>query len=156
MYQWLLIQLRLYSWWWACVPPETCRVDLQRNKTSLHIVTSVGYSIEYYDARNNKYQVCNTYCLSTATMIVRTLLHVRFVRTFPCFVINRLCHSISPKKVKISYFEGEKQWTFCGLEILSCVFSFPTARCMFVVRVTVILLESFIIVLRQSCCPVAF
>ena len=36
---------------------ETCRVDLQRNKTSLHIVTSVGYSIEYYDARNNKYQV---------------------------------------------------------------------------------------------------
>jgi hypothetical protein len=29
---------------------------LQRNKTSLHIVTSVGYSIEYYDARNNKYQ----------------------------------------------------------------------------------------------------
>jgi len=30
---------------------------LQRNKTSLHIVTSVGYSIEYYDARNNKYQV---------------------------------------------------------------------------------------------------
>jgi len=39
------------------VPPETCRVDLQRNKTSLHIVTSVGYSIEYYDARNNKYQV---------------------------------------------------------------------------------------------------
>jgi len=32
-------------------------VDLQRNKTSLHIVTSVGYSIEYYDARNNKYQV---------------------------------------------------------------------------------------------------
>jgi len=31
-------------------------VDLQRNKTSLHIVTSVGYSIEYYDARNNKYQ----------------------------------------------------------------------------------------------------
>jgi len=28
------------------VPPETCRVDLQRNKTSLHIVTSVGYSIE--------------------------------------------------------------------------------------------------------------
>ena len=50
-------KLRLYSWWWACVPPETCRVDLQRNKTSLHIVTSVGYSIEYYDARNNKYQV---------------------------------------------------------------------------------------------------
>ena len=36
---------------------ETCRVDLQRNKTSLYIVTSVGYSIEYYDARNNKYQV---------------------------------------------------------------------------------------------------
>jgi len=32
-------------------------VDLQRNKTSLHIVTSVGYSIEYYDAWNNKYQV---------------------------------------------------------------------------------------------------
>jgi len=30
---------------------------LQRNKTSLHIVTSVGYSIEYYDARNNKYKV---------------------------------------------------------------------------------------------------
>ena len=28
------------------MPPETCRVDLQRNKTSLHIVTSVGYSIE--------------------------------------------------------------------------------------------------------------
>ena len=46
LYQWLLIQLRLYSWWWACVPLETCRVDLQRNKTSLHIVTSVGYSIE--------------------------------------------------------------------------------------------------------------
>ena len=39
------------------MPPETCRVDLQRNKTSLHIVTSVGYSMEYYDARNNKYQV---------------------------------------------------------------------------------------------------
>ena len=39
------------------MPPETCRVDLQRNKTSLHIVTSVGYSIEYYDARNNKYKV---------------------------------------------------------------------------------------------------
>ena len=39
------------------MPPETCRVDLQRNKTSLHIVTSVGYSIEYYDARSNKYQV---------------------------------------------------------------------------------------------------
>jgi len=39
------------------VPPETCRVDLQRNKTSLHIVTSVGYSIEYYDVRNNKYKV---------------------------------------------------------------------------------------------------
>ena len=38
--------VRLYSWWWACVPPETCRVDLQRNKTSLHIVTYVGYSIE--------------------------------------------------------------------------------------------------------------
>jgi hypothetical protein len=35
-------------------------VDLQRNKTSLHIVTSVGYSIEYYDARNNKYQVLDT------------------------------------------------------------------------------------------------
>jgi len=34
-------------------------VGLQRNKTSLHIVTSVGYSIEYYDARNNKYQVLN-------------------------------------------------------------------------------------------------
>jgi len=34
-------------------------VDLQRNKTSLHIVTSVGYSIEYYDARNNKYQGLN-------------------------------------------------------------------------------------------------
>ena len=28
------------------MPPETCGVDLQRNKTSLHIVTSVGYSIE--------------------------------------------------------------------------------------------------------------
>ena len=39
------------------MPPEICRVDLQRNKTSLHIVTSVGYSIEYYDARNNKYKV---------------------------------------------------------------------------------------------------
>jgi len=37
-------------------------VDLQRNKTSLHIVTSVGYSIEYYDARNNKYKVHN--CIS--------------------------------------------------------------------------------------------
>ena len=40
------------------MPPETCRVDLQRNKTSLHIVTSVGYSTEYYDARNNKYKIC--------------------------------------------------------------------------------------------------
>ena len=39
------------------MPPETCRVDLLRNKTSLHIVTSVGYSIEYYDAWNNKYQL---------------------------------------------------------------------------------------------------
>jgi len=38
-------------------------VDLQRNKTSLHIVTSVGYSIEYYDARNNKYQGNNVYLL---------------------------------------------------------------------------------------------
>ena len=37
---------------------RTCRVDLQRNETSLHIVISVGYSIEYYDARNNKYKVC--------------------------------------------------------------------------------------------------
>jgi len=36
-------------------------VDLQRNKTSLHIVTSVGYSIEYYDARNNKYQAQTRY-----------------------------------------------------------------------------------------------
>jgi len=35
-------------------------VDLQRNKTSLHIVTYVGYSIEYYDARNNKYKVRNS------------------------------------------------------------------------------------------------
>jgi len=26
-------------------------------RSTLHIVTSVGYSIEYYDARNNKYQV---------------------------------------------------------------------------------------------------
>ena len=40
---------------------ETCRVDLQRNKTSLYIVTSVGYSIEYYDARNNKYQVAKSH-----------------------------------------------------------------------------------------------
>ena len=32
-------------------------MDLQRNKTSVHIVTSVGYSIEYYDARNNIYKV---------------------------------------------------------------------------------------------------
>jgi hypothetical protein len=27
---------------------------------TIHIVTYVGYSIEYYDARNNKYQVHNT------------------------------------------------------------------------------------------------
>ena len=51
------------------MPPETCRVDLQRNKTSPHIVTSVGYSIEYYDARNNKYKVfwlfvCSCVCLT--------------------------------------------------------------------------------------------
>jgi len=39
-------------------------VDLQRNKTSLHIVTSVGYSIEYYDARNNKYQIRYLYLLN--------------------------------------------------------------------------------------------
>jgi len=40
-------------------------VDLQRNKTSVHIVTSVGYSIEYYDARNNKYQVINIHSTFT-------------------------------------------------------------------------------------------
>ena len=35
--------------------------SLARTKTSLHIVTSVGYSIEYYDARNNKYKVLSKY-----------------------------------------------------------------------------------------------
>jgi len=43
---------------------------LQRNKTSLHIVTSVGYSIEYYDARNNKYQYQS--CVEAA-QVTRTL-----------------------------------------------------------------------------------
>ena len=59
LYQWLLIQLRLYSWWWACVPPETCRVDLQRNKTSLHVVTSVGYSIEHEIFLFQKVEICS-------------------------------------------------------------------------------------------------
>ena len=54
------------------MPPETCRVDLQRNKTSLHVVTSVGYSIEYYDARNNKYQESS--CALFSSEIMKLLL----------------------------------------------------------------------------------
>jgi len=41
----------------VCAARNVWRVDLQRNKTSLHIVTSVGYSIDYYDVWNNKYKI---------------------------------------------------------------------------------------------------
>jgi hypothetical protein len=43
-------------------------------------------------------------------------------------------------------------WT--GNSIMYCTFSFPTVLCVFVVRITVILSESFIIVLKQLCFPV--
>jgi hypothetical protein len=81
-------------------------------------------------------------------MIARKLLHVTFVTYIACLVINRLRLSINTEKVKISYFEGEKQRTFCGLEILTYNFSFSTVRYMFIVGVTAILSESFIMLLR--------
>ena len=38
---------KLYSWWWVCKTPETCRVNLAVEKNWLHIAASVGYFIDY-------------------------------------------------------------------------------------------------------------
>ena len=116
LYQWLLIQLKLYSWWWACVPPETCRVDLQRNKTSLHIVTSVGYSIEFFHSLRfalslfNKRRFITSGCPKRLSWVYdagNVHVHLDGVvvvfdgwESFPCLQYNGMCYDLAASHCK--------------------------------------------------------
>ena len=83
-----------------CKSTWTCR-----EINSLHIVASVGHSIEYYDARNNKYKIEYTQISN------KNIWDLRWTRTYTSWMWRRVCWSKfadNAKKLNGLHFQVRK------------------------------------------------
>jgi len=68
------------------IVPGTLTTTLPPGSNSAQIVCNLHAGCVLQKCRKTL-RICSTYCLSTATLVTRTLLNFTFIRTLPVFVI---------------------------------------------------------------------